>query len=46
VFSLIIGLYAVRHVLVTLHALGLLLGIFWVVSGMMEITLALRLRSA
>ena len=32
VLSLIIGLYAVRHVLVTLLALALLLGIFWIVK--------------
>ena len=32
VLSLIIGLYAVRHVLVTLLALALLLGIFWIVN--------------
>jgi uncharacterized membrane protein HdeD (DUF308 family) len=37
VFSLIIGLYAVRHILITLLALGLLLGIFWVVSGVIEL---------
>jgi uncharacterized membrane protein HdeD (DUF308 family) len=35
--SLIIGLYAVRHVLITLVALALLLGIFWVVNGAIEI---------
>src|SRR6202158_6400548 len=33
VLSLIIGLYAVRHVLVTLLALALLLGIFWGAHG-------------
>src|ERR1700687_6292178 len=33
VLSLIIGLYAVRHVLVTLLALALLLGIFWIIRG-------------
>jgi uncharacterized membrane protein HdeD (DUF308 family) len=37
VFSLIIGLYAVRHVFITLLALGLLLGIFWVISGVIEL---------
>jgi hypothetical protein len=31
--ALIIGLRAVRHVLVTLLALALLLGIFWIVNG-------------
>jgi uncharacterized membrane protein HdeD (DUF308 family) len=37
VFSLIVGLYAVRHIFITLLALGLLLGIFWVVSGVTEL---------
>jgi uncharacterized membrane protein HdeD (DUF308 family) len=37
VFSLIIGLYAVRHILITLIALALLLGIFWVISGVIEL---------
>jgi uncharacterized membrane protein HdeD (DUF308 family) len=41
VLSLIIGLYAVRHVLVTLLALALLLGIFWVVNGAVELFMAL-----
>jgi len=44
VLSLIIGLYAVRHVLITLIALALLLGIFWIVSGAMELFMALSLR--
>jgi uncharacterized membrane protein HdeD (DUF308 family) len=35
--SLIIGLYAVQHVLVTLLALALLLGIFWIISGVTEL---------
>ncbi len=37
VLSLIVGLYAVRHVLLTIVALALLLGIFWVVNGVIEI---------
>jgi len=37
VLSVIVGLWAVRHVLLTLIALVLLLGIFWVVNGMVEI---------
>jgi uncharacterized membrane protein HdeD (DUF308 family) len=41
VLSLIIGLYAVRHVLITLIALALLLGIFWIVSGAIELFTAL-----
>jgi len=44
VLSLIIGLYAVRHVLITLLALALLLGIFWVVSGAVELFTALSHR--
>jgi uncharacterized membrane protein HdeD (DUF308 family) len=41
VLSLIIGLYAVRHVLITLLALALLLGIFWIVNGAVELFMAL-----
>src|SRR5258707_5656515 len=44
VLSLIIGLYAVRHILITLLALALLLGIFWVVSGTVELFTALSHR--
>jgi uncharacterized membrane protein HdeD (DUF308 family) len=44
VLSLIIGLYAVRHILITLLALGLLLGIFWIVSGAVEVFMALSHR--
>jgi uncharacterized membrane protein HdeD (DUF308 family) len=44
VLSLIVGLYAVRHVLVTLLALALLLGIFWVVNGAVELFAALSHR--
>ena len=42
VFSLIVGLYAVRHIFITLLALGLLLGIFWVVSGVIELFNAIQ----
>ncbi|HTP16808.1 MAG TPA: DUF308 domain-containing protein [Streptosporangiaceae bacterium] len=42
--SLIIGLYAVRHVLITLVALALLLGIYWVVNGAIELFTALAHR--
>ena len=42
VFSLIIGLYAVRHIFITLLALGLFLGIFWVISGVTELFNALQ----
>jgi uncharacterized membrane protein HdeD (DUF308 family) len=44
VLSLIIGLYAARHVLVTLLALALILGIFWIVSGAVEVFTALSHR--
>ena len=44
VLSIIIGLYAVRHVLLTLLALVLLLGIFWVVNGTIELFTALSQR--
>jgi len=44
VLSLIIGLYAIRHVLVTIVALALLLGIFWVVNGVIEVFTALSHR--
>jgi uncharacterized membrane protein HdeD (DUF308 family) len=41
VLSLIVGLYAVRHALVTVLALALLLGIFWVINGAAELFMAL-----
>jgi uncharacterized membrane protein HdeD (DUF308 family) len=44
VLSLIIGLYAVRHVYVTLRALALLLGIFWIINGATELFMALSQR--
>jgi uncharacterized membrane protein HdeD (DUF308 family) len=44
VLSLIIGLYAVRHILVTLLALALLLGIFWIISGAVELFMAISHR--
>jgi uncharacterized membrane protein HdeD (DUF308 family) len=44
VLSLFIGLYAVRHVLISLLALALLLGIYWIVSGSMELYMALSHR--
>ena len=46
VLSLIIGLYALRHILITLLALALLLGIFWVVNGAIELFAALNHREA
>jgi uncharacterized membrane protein HdeD (DUF308 family) len=44
VLALIVGLYALRHVLLTIVALALLLGIFWVVNGATELFLALSHR--
>jgi len=44
VLSLVIGLYAVRHVYVTLLALALLLGIFWIINGTTELFMALSHR--
>jgi uncharacterized membrane protein HdeD (DUF308 family) len=44
-FSLIIGLYAVRHVLITLLALAVLLGIFWIISGTAELFTTLSHRN-
>jgi uncharacterized membrane protein HdeD (DUF308 family) len=44
VLSLIVGLYAVRHLQVTIAALALLLGIFWIVNGTVETFTALSHR--
>jgi uncharacterized membrane protein HdeD (DUF308 family) len=44
VLSLIIGLYALRHIFLTLLALALLLGIFWVINGAVELFAALSHR--
>ena len=44
VLSFIVGLYALRHVLVTIAALALLLGIFWIVNGAVETFSALSHR--
>jgi len=44
VLSFIIGLWAVRHVLLTLLALVVLLGIYWVVNGAIELFMALSHR--
>jgi uncharacterized membrane protein HdeD (DUF308 family) len=46
VLSFIVGLYALRHVLVTIQALALLLGIFWIVSGAVELFTAISGREA
>src|ERR1700751_4640262 len=44
VLSIIIGLWAVRHVLLTLLALIVFLGIFWVVNGVIDIFSAIAHR--
>src|SRR5580700_1908992 len=44
VLSVIIGLWAVRHVLLTLLALIVFLGIFWVVNGVIDVFSALSHR--
>ena len=41
VLCFIAGLYALRHLLVTILALALILGIFWIVNGAVEIFAAL-----
>jgi uncharacterized membrane protein HdeD (DUF308 family) len=41
VLSIIVGLWAVRHASLTLLALAVLLGIFWVVNGTIELFTAL-----
>jgi uncharacterized membrane protein HdeD (DUF308 family) len=45
VLSFIVGLYALRHVLLTVAALALLLGIFWIVNGAVEVFTALSHRA-
>jgi uncharacterized membrane protein HdeD (DUF308 family) len=44
VLSFIVGLYALRHILITVAALALLLGIFWIVNGVVETFTALSHR--
>jgi len=44
VLSFIVGLYALRHILITVAALALLLGIFWIVNGAVETFTALSHR--
>jgi uncharacterized membrane protein HdeD (DUF308 family) len=44
VLSFIVGLYALRHLLLTIATLALLLGIFWIVNGTVETFTALSHR--
>jgi uncharacterized membrane protein HdeD (DUF308 family) len=41
VLAFIVGIYALRHVNVTIAALALLLGIFWIVNGLIELFTAI-----
>jgi uncharacterized membrane protein HdeD (DUF308 family) len=45
VLSFIVGVYALRHILITIATLGLLLGIFWIVNGAVEAFAALSHRA-
>jgi uncharacterized membrane protein HdeD (DUF308 family) len=44
--AFMVGLYAIRHVLVSVVALALLLGIFWIINGFVEIFAALTNRES
>jgi uncharacterized membrane protein HdeD (DUF308 family) len=44
ILSVIIGLWAIRHVVITLLALVVFLGIYWVVSGVIDIFSAISER--
>lgn len=44
VFALLVGLYALRHIVITVLALGLVLGIYWVVDGVTELFTAIEHR--
>ncbi len=44
VLSLLLGFYALRHIVITLLSLGLLLGIFWLVDGIGLIVSAIEHR--
>lgn len=40
--GLLIGLYALRHIVITVLALGLVLGIYWVIDGVSELFAAIE----
>jgi len=44
--SLLVGLFLLRHVLISLASLALVLGIFWIVHGLMESLAAIADRGA
>ncbi|GII04981.1 HdeD family acid-resistance protein [Planobispora takensis] len=46
VLAFIVGLYALRNIMVTITALALLLGIYWIVNGAVELFTALANREA
>jgi uncharacterized membrane protein HdeD (DUF308 family) len=46
VLSFIVGLYALRHLAVTVATLAVALGVWLLVLGVLEVVLAFRLRSA
>jgi uncharacterized membrane protein HdeD (DUF308 family) len=45
VLSFIVGLYAIRHLLLTIAALAVVLGIYWIVNGFVEVFTALSYRA-
>jgi uncharacterized membrane protein HdeD (DUF308 family) len=45
VLSFIVGLYAIRHLVLTIAALAVILGIFWIVHGLVEVFAALSDRA-
>lgn len=40
--GLLVGLYAIRHVVITVLALGLVLGIYWVIDGVGQLMAAIE----
>lgn len=40
--GLLVGLYALRHIMITVLALGLVLGIYWVIDGITELFAAIE----
>ena len=46
ILSLLVGIYAIRHVVITIVVLGLVLGIFWILDGVALIFSALEQRDS
>jgi uncharacterized membrane protein HdeD (DUF308 family) len=42
IFGLLVGLYALRHIVITVLALGLVLGIYWVIDGVAQLFTAIE----